>query len=123
MLGSVLSDAYDDASQAEYASVREGSATDTLYMDARTACLTEMLQSVDQGCDRSQPSLVNASLNEVPTCGLIIQEYADSLWRARYAGPTNAANSFGEACNAASASGYQSAMTAATGTAYLSEHT
>ena len=41
--------------------------------DARTECLLGLISSIDAGCDAEPTSL---------RCGLVVQEYADSNWRA-----------------------------------------
>ena len=124
---SVGVDAYNDAQRAPYETVKEESrstasiakdvyegtvedrTTDALFADARTACLLELVESVNLGCNTTSQVAAAATSgalesvhNFLPPCGLLIHEYTDSLWRAAYAGPTDATNTLGQVCRASS---------------------
>ena len=79
---SVGVDAYDTRRSGEYPTVlekRKAPNQDSLQLglhgddDARTQCLMTLIGSINTGCDNGDPSL---------KCGIVVQEYADSHWRA-----------------------------------------
>lgn len=108
---SVGVDAFNDPIGAPYVPVHTSNDHTANFnvTDGRTQCLMHLIQTVEDTCnDPGEPSSGEPSSGPLVgidswnpgniKCGLIVQEYSDSLWRAGLAGTPSSAAGSGQEC-------------------------